>query len=264
MRDLLRAIYAYRLFIISSVSNDLRVRFLRSKLGTLWIVIHPLMQVLIFALILSEVLSAKLPGIDNKYAYALYLMAGTLCWALFSETVSKCLMLFIDSGNLMKKMAFPRICLPLIAAGTVLVNNVLLLVAILLVFAVLGHMPSTHMLWLPVLMLVTLMLAMGVGLLLGTMNVFMRDVGQVVPVVLQALFWLTPVVYNISILSQGLQHWFKYNPLYPVVTSYQNIMVFGKSPLWADLGALAVVSVVILLLALIVFRRASAEMVDVL
>lgn len=264
MRDLLRAIYAYRLFIISSVSADLRVRFLRSKLGTLWIVIHPLMQVLIFALILSEVLSAKLPGIDNKYAYALYLMAGTLCWALFSETVSKCLTLFIDSGNLMKKMAFPRICLPLIAAGTVLVNNVLLLVAILLVFAVLGHMPSTHMLWLPVLMLVTLMLAMGVGLLLGTMNVFMRDVGQVVPVVLQALFWLTPVVYNISILPQGLRHWFKYNPLYPVVTSYQNIMVFGKNPLLADLGILAVVSLVILLLALIVFRRASSEMVDVL
>lgn len=264
MRDILRAIYAYRLFIISSVSTELRVRFLRSKLGALWIVIHPLMQVLIFALILSEVLSAKLPGIDNKYAYALYLMAGTLCWALFSETVSKCLTLFIDSGNLMKKMAFPRICLPLIAAGTVLVNNMLLLLAILLVFAVLGHMPGLHILWLPALMLVTLMLAMGVGLLLGTMNVFMRDVGQVVPVVLQALFWLTPIVYNISILPQGLQHWFKYNPLYPVVTSYQNIMVFGKSPLWADLGVLAVVSLVILLLALIVFRRASSEMVDVL
>lgn len=264
MRDLFRAIFNYRLFVLSSIKNDLRIRFLRSKLGTLWIVIHPLMQVLIFAIILSEVLSAKLPGIDNKYAYALYLMAGTLCWALFSETISKCLTLFIDNGNLMKKMAFPRICLPLIAAGTVLVNNLLLFAAILVVFAVLGHFPDQHFLWLPILMLVTLMLGMGVGLLLGTMNVFMRDIGQVVPVVLQAMFWLTPVVYNIDILPEGLQRWFKYNPMYPLVTSYQHVLVYGKTPLWLDVVLLAAVSIVILLAALVVFRRASPEMVDVL
>ncbi|WP_368562542.1 ABC transporter permease [Pseudoxanthomonas sp. UTMC 1351] len=264
MKDLFRAIFNYRLFVLSSIKNDLRIRFLRSKLGTLWIVIHPLMQVLIFAIILSEVLSAKLPGIDNKYAYALYLMAGTLCWTLFSETISKCLTLFIDNGNLMKKMAFPRICLALIAAGTMLVNNLLLLAAVLLVFAVLGHFPGHHFVWLPALMLVTLMLGMGVGLLLGTMNVFMRDIGQVVPVVLQAMFWLTPVVYNINILPENLQSWFKYNPMYPLVTSYQNVLVFGKAPLWLDVVVLAAVSMVILLVALVVFRRASPEMVDVL
>lgn len=264
MRDLLRAIYTYRLFILSSIKNELHIRFVRSKLGALWIVIHPLMQVLIFALILSEVLSAKLPGIDNKYAYALYLMAGTMCWALFSDTVTKGLQLFIDNGNLMKKMAFPRVCLPLIAAGTTLVNNIMLLAAILLVFACLGHIPDLHMLWLPVLILITLMLAMGVGLLVGTMNVFMRDIGQVVPVILQALFWLTPVVYNVDILPQRLQFWFKLNPLYPLVTSYQNIMVYGRSPLWADLAILVGVSLVLLAVALIVFRRASPEMVDVL
>ncbi|HVK52535.1 MAG TPA: ABC transporter permease [Pseudoxanthomonas sp.] len=264
MRDLLRAIYAYRLFILSSIKNELHLRFVRSKLGALWIVIHPLMQVLIFALILSEVLSAKLPGIDNKYAYALYLMAGTMCWALFSDTVSKGLQLFIDNGNLMKKMAFPRVCLPLIAAGTTLVNNLMLLVAILIVFACLGHIPDLHMLWLPVLIGITLMLALGLGLLLGTMNVFMRDIGQVVPVVLQALFWLTPVVYNVDILPQRLQFWFKLNPLYPLVTSYQNIMVYGKPPLWGDLAILVGISILLLAVSLVVFRRASPEMVDVL
>ena len=264
MRDLFRAVLNYRLFILSSIKNDLRVRFIRSKLGTLWIVIHPLMQVMIFALILSEVLSAKLPGIDNKYAYALYLMAGTVCWTLFSETISKCLTLFIDNGNLMKKMAFPRICLPLIAAGTMLVNNVLLLAAVFVVFAVLGHFPGAQIVWLPVLMVITMMLAMGIGLLLGTMNVFMRDIGQIVPVILQALFWLTPVVYQIGILPQGLQHWFKFNPLYPLVSSYQNVLVFEKPPLWGDLAMLVVASVLILFFALVVFRRASPEMVDAL
>jgi lipopolysaccharide transport system permease protein len=138
------------------------------------------------------------------------------------------------------------------------------LVAILIVFACLGHIPDLHMLWLPVLIGITLMLALGLGLLLGTMNVFMRDIGQVVPVVLQALFWLTPVVYNVDILPQRLQFWFKLNPLYPLVTSYQNIMVYGKPPLWGDLAILVGISILLLAVSLVVFRRASPEMVDVL
>ncbi|HZX78320.1 ABC transporter permease [Lysobacter sp.] len=262
--DMLRAAWRYRFFILSSIRNDLRARFIRSKLGGLWMVIHPLAQVLIFATILSEVLAAKLPGIDNKYAYALYLMAGMLCWTLFTETVTRCLSLFIDSGNLMKKMAFPRICLPLITAGTMLVTNVLLLAAILLVFAVLGHFPGQNIVWLPLLILTTLALSMALGLILGVMNVFMRDVGQVVPVVLQALFWLTPIVYVTDIMPQKFQFWFKLNPLYPLVASYQNVLVFGTVPLWRELLWLSAGIIALLVVSLVVFRRASPEIVDAL
>lgn len=264
MSDMIRSVWAYRYFILSSIKNELRVRFIRSKLGALWMIIHPLMQVVIFATILSEVLSAKLPGIDNKYAYALYLMAGTLCWSMFSETVSKCVSLFVDSGNLMKKMAFPRICLPFIAGGTMLVNNLLLLVAIFVVFAVLGHYPGVEALWLPVLMMITLFFAMSIGLLLGVLNVFMRDIGQVVPVVLQALFWLTPIVYNIRILPEQVQSLFEMNPLYPLVSSYQNVLLYDKPPVWTDLAWLFGAACVLALASLIVFRRASPEMVDAL
>src|SRR5688572_26711389 len=193
MAKMFRAIWAYRYFILSSIKNDLRARFIRSKLGAVWMIIHPLTQVLIFALILSEVLSAKLPGVENKYAYSLYLMAGTLGWSLFSETVNKCLGLFVENGNLLKKVAFPRICLPVIATGTMLVNNLLLMIAIFGVFAALGHTPGIQSLWLPVLIGLTLFFSLAIGLLLGVMNVFMRDIGQIVPVVLQILFWMTPV-----------------------------------------------------------------------
>jgi lipopolysaccharide transport system permease protein len=264
MEQLIRAAWGYRYFIVSSIRNDLRARFVRSKLGGLWMVIHPLVQVLIFALILSEVLAAKLPGIDNKHAYALYLMAGTLGWSLFSETISRSLTLFIDSGNLMKKMAFPRICLPVIAGGTVLVNNVLLLAAIFGVFAVLGHYPCIQALWLPALIVVNLLLGLSVGLLLGVLNVFMRDIGQVVPVILQALFWLTPIVYMVTILPEHYQKWFRMNPLYPLVVSYQNVLVFDKPPLFEDLAWLLLVAMVMCAVSLIMFRKASAEMVDAL
>src|SRR5215475_5615660 len=114
---LLRA-WRYRHFIFSSIKNEFLSRFARSRLGGLWMVIHPLAQVLIFAFILSAVLSSKLPGIANRYGYAVYLMAGTLAWSLFSELISRSLTVFVDHGNLLKKMMFPRICLPVIVSGS--------------------------------------------------------------------------------------------------------------------------------------------------
>jgi lipopolysaccharide transport system permease protein len=113
-------------------------------------------------------------------------------------------------------------------------------------------------------MLLTLTFAMSIGLLLGVLNVFMRDIGQVVPVILQAMFWLTPVVYNITILPEHVQHLFKLNPMYPLVTSYQNVLLYNKPPLWNELGVMFVTTVIVGLIALVVFRRASPEMVDAL
>lgn len=264
MKELFLAIWRYRYFIASSIRSELRSRFIRSKLGALWMIIHPLAQVLIFALILSEVLAAKLPGIDNKFAYALYMLGGMLGWTLFVETINRCLTLFVDNGNLMKKVAFPRICLPLIAAGTMLMNNALLLIAILAVFAALGHYPGSEAVWLPILIAVNVLFSMSIGLIIGLLNVFMRDIGQVVPVITQALFWLTPIVYSLSVLPDRYQGWFKLNPLYPLISSYQNVLVFNRPPLWSDLGWLVLVSIGLSIFALVLFRRASPEMVDVL
>lgn len=264
MKEMLYAAWRYRLFILSSIRNDFVVRFSRSKLGGLWVIIHPLMQVFIFALVLSEILAAKLPGIENKHAYALYLMAGMLGWSLFSDTVSRCLTLFIDNGNLMKKMAFPRICLPLITAGSVVVNNVLLFAAILVVFAILGHFPDTAVFWVPLLMILTLALGLGIGLILGVVNVFMRDVGQVTPVLLQILFWLTPIVYTLTTLPQDFRDWFSINPIYPLVASFQNALVFGQAPQWEHMSSLVIIAGATLVLALFMFRKAAAEMVDAL
>ena len=236
---LLRA-WRYRNFIFSSIKNEFLSRFARSRLGGLWMVIHPLAQVVIFAFILSAVLSSKLPGMDNRYSYALYLMAGMLAWSLFSELISRSLAVFVDNGNLLKKMLFPRICLTLIVSGSALVNNLLLFVAILAVFALLGHQPGWHTLWLPVLIVLNVMSGAGLGLVLGVFNVFIRDVGQVIPIVLQFWFWLTPIVYIPTVLGERYRHWLFLNPLIPLVNAYQNILVFGKEPKWAPLTGTAI------------------------
>ena len=184
---MLRSLWLYRHFVLSSIRNELVSRFARSKLGGLWMLINPLAQVLIYALILSNILAAKLPGIDNKYAYAIYLMAGLLAWNLFSEIISRCLNVFIEQGDLLKKMRFPRITLPTIVVGSCVLNNVLLFVAMLGVFLVLGHQFSWVMLWLIPLTIIVVMLGTGIGLVLGIVNVFLRDIGQAFPIILLGL-----------------------------------------------------------------------------
>lgn len=264
MKNLLLGLWQYRHFIKSSIYNDLVLRFARSKLGALWVIINPLTQALIFTIVLSEVLAAKLPGINNKYAYALYLLAGLLAWTTFSETINRSINLFIENGNLMKKIAFPRICLPIITTGIVAINSILLLIAILVIFILLGHSLTLNMLWLPLLLLITLLLGISLGLILGTLNVFIRDIGQIIPITLQILFWLTPIVYTLETLPEGFSNIFSYNPIYPIVASFQNVLVFNQPPIWSSLLPLIITTLLLLSSAFFLFRRAAPDMVDVL
>ncbi|MCF6281520.1 MAG: ABC transporter permease [Candidatus Polarisedimenticolaceae bacterium] len=227
-------------------------------------IINPLAQVAIYALILSNILAAKLPGLDSQYAYAIYLMAGLLAWNLFNDIICRCLNLFIEQGNLMKKMSFPRITLPAIVMGSCLLNNLLLFIAMLGIFALLGHQFSATMLWLIPLTLIVAMLAMGIGLILGVMNVFLRDIGQVVPIILQMLFWFTPIVYPIIIIPEDYHHWLNLNPMYPLTDAYQQILVYGNTPQWDGVLIIAAVGLLLAGASLFMFRRASAEMVDAL
>jgi len=262
---MMNAAWQYRHFVVSSIRNEYRARFARSKLGGLWMVIHPLINAAIFALVLAEVMAAKLPGMAaNRFAYPIYLMSGILAWSLFAEVATRCLTLFIDNGNLLKKLVFPRICLPLIAAGTVLVNGALLFVAIIVLFALLGHIPSLQILWVPVLMVFPLALGLGLGLLVGVFNVFVRDVGQVVPVVLQLGFWFTPIVYTIDVLPASLAAFIVYNPMTPIVASFQNVMLFGTAPVWDQLAWIGLLGASLLGISLLLFRRGSGDMVDAL
>lgn len=264
MKDMLAAVWSYRYFILSSIRNDLRSRFARSKLGALWMILQPLAQVAIYSLVLSRIMAAKLPGIDNRYAYVIYLMAGMIAWALFSEVLTRSLTMFVDSGNLMKKIVFPRVCLPLVTTGSALVNNFLLLLASAGVFALVGHPPSWSMLWLPVLMGVNLVFALAIGLVLGVLNVFVRDIAQVMNVVLQLLFWLTPIVYMPTILPLPLQKILALNPLYHLAADFQSVILYGTAPGLLGLMVIGSGSLLLLAFALILFRRAAPEMVDVL
>ena len=264
MGGMLKSVWQYRGFVLSSIRNDMVSRFAQSKLGGLWVILNPLSQVLIYALILSNILAAKLPGIDNKYAYSIYLMSGLLAWTLFSESVSRCLTLFIDNGNLMKKMNFPRITLPSIVIGSCLLNNLLLFVAMLAIFLALGHEFTAAMFWLIPLTLCVVTLGFGIGLILGVLNVFMRDIGLVVPIILQVMFWFTPIVYPLDIIPVGYRDMMSNNPLYHLIDGYHQVVVYGQPPALEGIVIVLAISLFLVALGLFMFKRAGAEMMDVL
>lgn len=265
MLPLIRAAWSYRNFIIASVRNEFITQFARSRLGALWMLIQPLVMVAIYAVILSAVLRAKLPGLEeSRFGYAIYLISGIVCWTLFSDVIMRCLNLFIASGTLMKKIVFPKVCLPLTVVGVVLINNILLAVAAIVIFLLVGHGLSWNVLFLPVLVLMTLGLGLGFGLILGILNVFIRDIGQAIPLLLQMGFWFTPIVYPVSIVPDQMRSLLVLNPVYPLVDAYHSVLAYGETPDWAPLTAVGLGIIILLAIAWWMFRQASAEMVDVL
>lgn len=262
--NLLKAIWAYRFFIISSIKTEFKTRFSRSKFGGLWMILNPLAMVLIYALILSQIMTAKLPGVETQYAYPIYILSGMVGWTLFAEILGRSLNVFIDNGNLLKKLSFPKLALPIIITGSALINFALLFVMMFVVFGFLGHLPYLALYWLPLLVLLTLALSAGIGLFFGIINVFIRDVGQVMGIVLQFWFWLTPIVYMMSIVPEKY-HWiFMLNPMTGITMGYQNVLLYDKAPDFSVLVYPAVFAFVFLVLAMIIFKKANEEMTDVL
>ena len=264
MKNIFLSVWAYRFFIISSIKTELHSRFARSKFGAIWIVLHPLALVLIYALILSQVMRAKLPGVESQYAYPIYILSGMVGWTLFSEILGRSLTIFIDNANLLKKISFPKLSLPHIIIGSALINFIFLFLIMFIVFGFLKHLPFHALHWLPLLLIITIALAVGLGLFLGTLNVFMRDIGQAMTIILQFWFWLTPIVYISSIVPEKYHTLLMLNPMTGIIMGYQNVLLYDKTP---DLYLLiypTLFASFFLILALILFRKASEEMADVL
>jgi lipopolysaccharide transport system permease protein len=264
MIKMLKNLWAYRFFIISSVNADFKNKFARSKMGSIWIILNPLAQVLMYTVILSAVLSSKLPGITNKYGYAIYLLAGMLCWSLFTDLIVKSSNLFVDNSNLIKKMVFPKLALPTIMVGVSLINNLVLFFSMLFVFAILGQNIGIEILWILPLSLITIFTGLGFGIVLGVLNVFVRDISQIVPIMLQFSFWFTPIVYPVTVIPEKYIYLLNYNPFFAIVSSYQKVFVFGQSPEISRILIASTISLFALILGLFIYKKASSDIVDFL
>jgi lipopolysaccharide transport system permease protein len=257
-----RALWRYRGFVTASVWREFQSRYRGSALGFVWNILHPLGTVVIFTVIFAQVMRARLPGVDDIYAYGVYLCAGLFSWNLFAEIVQRCLSVFVDNGNMLKKASFPKSSLPLIVVLSALLNFAIAFGIFMLFLLFTGRFPGVVVLTAIPVLAILLTLAAGLGIFLGTLNVFLRDVGQAVNVALSFWFWLTPIVYPIQALPEFARAWLHANPMAPIVMSLQQIFVNGKVPDWLTLLPPAGLAILLVILAAATFRARAGEIVD--
>ncbi len=258
-----RSLWAYRGFILANVRREFQQRYTQSLLGGLWSVLNPLTLIIIYTVIFAGIMQPRLAGReDQAFAYSVYLCAGLLPWNAFAELVNRMQGVFLQYGNLIKKASFPRSCLPVIVTLSVLIDFGIVFALYLAFLLMIGDFPGWIALAALPVFLIQLAFGLGLGLLTATLNVFFRDVGQFVGVILQFGFWLTPIVYSPGILPESVKTLLWLNPLYPLITAYQGIFLNHTLPDWGSLLIIAALATALLLWAGRLFMRRAGEIVD--
>lgn len=258
----LGGLWQYRRFILGSVAREFKSRYARTVFGAAWLLLAPFAMILVYTIIFSHIMHARLPGNQEPFAYSIYLCAGLLPWQWFSELFSRNVGIFVDHGGLIKKSSFPRLALPVIAFLASACNFALVTGLFLLFLLFMGRWPGWEILALLPILLLQSTFALGLGVALGVLNVFFRDVGQAVGIVLQFWFWLTPIVYPAATLPGWARDYLSWNPLLPLFEAYQSVLLGQGMPHWEKLIGFSVLTLFTVLLAAWVYRAAESQLAD--
>jgi lipopolysaccharide transport system permease protein len=259
---LIKALWAYRGFILGSVKREFQSRYQNSVLGAAWVVLQPLAMIVVYTVIFSQVMRARLAGVEGGFAYSIYLCAGVLTWGLFAEITGRAQNVFIENAQLLKKLSFPRISLPVTVVTNALVNFAIVFGLFTIFLVITGNFPGVVFVALAPVVAILALFAIGLGIALGILNVFFRDVGQFFSIALQFWFWLTPIVYPRNILPARVQEWLWLNPMTPLITAAQDILVYERWPDWLSLLPVFALSLLLCAWGWRLFRRHSGELVD--
>jgi lipopolysaccharide transport system permease protein len=259
---MLAPLWAYRGFILGSVKREFQSKYRNSMLGAAWTVINPLAMIVVYTVIFAQVMRARLPGVDSTFAYSIYLCAGVLTWGLFAEITGRAQNIFLEHANLLKKLSFPRLCLPVVVILNGMLNFFIIFGLFSIFLLITGNFPGWSYIALIPLLAIQIAFAIGLGITLGVLNVFFRDVGQLFGVVLQFWFWLTPIIYSVTLLPESMRSMMAYNPMAALMAGYQTILVNGQWPQWQSLWLVTLLAGLFCVLGLRLFRNHAGEMVD--
>jgi|SoiMethySBSTD1v2_1073268.scaffolds.fasta_scaffold202601_3 ABC-type polysaccharide/polyol phosphate export permease len=232
------------------VSRDVKSRYTGSLLGRLWPVLQPLLLLAIFSLVFSQMLKVKFETegarllVEPGWMTVFFLLTGILPWQCTAESVSRCTQVVVDNSNLIKKVAFPSELLPTYATMVgfvqMLIGFALLLPVYVVVMLISAHgdtplrlaLIGQMALWLPVTVALHFVFATGLGMLLGAVNVFVRDVGQALPLALQTWMFFSPIWYRLDTIEKSGVSWLvtamKVNPLYHLLAMYRGCFAYEE------------------------------------
>lgn len=237
----LTSLYRYRSFIWQHAIADLRHRYAGTGMGAVWNVLHPLSLIAVYALIFGAIgMGRNMPGVSGKWAFTIYLCVGFFPWIAFSDCVMRGAYALSGNAAYLKKLPVPE---QVFVAQTAAAASITLLVSLALFILIsigLGLRPDWHWLLLPVPLILLQAIGFGFGLIVGTLNVFFTDVAQILSIVLQVLFWLTPIVYLPTQVPAALAHVLNFMPTTPAIVAVHDLFLSHKFPdLWTVPAMLA-------------------------
>lgn len=240
--------------------RDVKVKYKQTALGFLWAILQPLLMMFIFTFLIGKTMKVPSDNID----YPIFAFSGLILWTIFSSGITNAGNSMVSNAQIIKKIYFPRLVIPI---SSILVSVVDFLVAFLVFIVLLFiykqpvNLLAAALLW-PISLLVTVIATFGPGCLLAALNVKYRDFRYVIPFLVQALLFLTPVIYPISIVSNsGLKYLLALNPMYAAITLFRIPMMNGTpnpTLLWESLAS----GVIIFIAGLIYFRKTEMYFAD--
>lgn len=272
MLQVAKNIYDYRELMLTLAWKSIALRYKQAYLGIAWAIVKPLMLMLIFTLVRSFV------GIDSgKVPYPVLTFSALLLWIFFQEAASEGVTSVVSNTALIRKIYFPREIFPVTSVLTKLVE---LGINFLIVFALMawyGILPSVHVLWVPVLIAYTILAALTIAFVGSAINVYYRDIGNALPVLLSLVMYLSPVIYPLHLVKEKLVaqqiagEWssllyqiYLLNPLAGLIDNFQNVMLRGLPPDFSVMLPGFVLVMCLLPLSYLYFKRAESYFADVI
>ena len=257
----LKEVWQFRDLLLSLAGRDVKLRYRQTALGALWVVLQPLIAAGVFSLVFGRV--AKLPS--DGLPYFLFSYAGLLAWNAFSGTLTKSSTCLVGNSQLVSKIYFPRLVLPLSTLCSTLIDFGVALAMMVVLLVVYHITPHLGLLLLPVWLLLILMLALGFGLMAAALTVSYRDVQYVLPVLMQFALYASPIAYALSAVPHSLRPFFFLNPLSGLLEAFRWSLLGTPHHLeWGPVGYSAALAAVVFVAGAFAFKKMERKFADVI
>ena len=255
LTDFFQTIYRYREYLKQSVARDLRKRYKRTVLGYVWSMLNPLLMMTILAVVFSKIMNRSTDD------YAVFLFSGLLPWRYFQATVSTCLGSISSNVKLMNQVPVPKYLFPLAHSFSNLTDFFLTIVPLFVVMLVLGRDFPVTILALPIVLLPLFFFSVGMGMLFAVSNVFFQDTKHLTGVILQALYFLCPILYSRDQLPEYLFPYITLNPMFGIIEMMRGLFYDGQLPELLSYSYIFFGSFFFLLFSLWLFRKADDKFI---
>lgn len=254
---LLKELWNYREMIVSLVRRDLKSRYKGSVLGFLWMFLNPLLQLCVYTVVFSVIMKT---GIEKYY---LFLFVALVPWIFFSMCLSGGTTVIFAQQDMVKKIYFPRQVLPIAFTTSQFVNMLLSFIVIFIVVLFSGiGMHFKALIFLPLVMIIEYILALGITFLTSALTVYFRDLEHILGIVSMAWMYMTPILYDVSSVPEEFITIFYLNPMTPIIIAYRDILYYGQAPQIGTLVNALLLGIFVLIIGEISFSRLQRHFVE--